>query len=150
MTLRADLQAAQAARVARRESSDVSRQAPLDTFARALALAETGKPGTNWKQVSPEHRKRLAGLLKFYAKKKHPFAACVRDNRKRFGDRAENVCAVLKDMIRGTTRWRAGGEHDKGVKLSERGPMDEADVEFFEGLDDETIGRIVDELESDS
>lgn len=61
---------------------------------------------TNFKAVTPEAKKKLRGLLKYYAKKPHPFTACVRDNRKRFGPRAEQVCAVLKDIIRGTTKWR--------------------------------------------
>lgn len=65
-----------------------------------------GKPGTNFKQVGPDARRRLRGLLNYYAKKPHPFRACVRDNRKRFGPNAERVCAVLKDLIRGTTKWR--------------------------------------------
>lgn len=88
-----------------------------------LLLGEAGKPGTNFKQVSPESRARMKGLLEHYAKKAHPFAACVRDNRKRFGPRTEAVCAVLKDLIRGTTKWRGhGNKNDKGsagLKMSE-------------------------------
>jgi hypothetical protein len=34
----------------------------------------------------------------------------VRDNRKRFGPRTEQVCAVVKDMAMGTTKWRKGGK----------------------------------------
>lgn len=69
-----------------------------------MQLADDGV--TNFKAVSPAAKQKLKGLLKYYAKKPHPFTACVNDNRKRFGNRAENVCAVLKDIIRGTTKWR--------------------------------------------
>lgn len=57
--------------------------------------------------VSGEARSHLRSLLKHYAKNPHPFRACVRDNMKRFGPgRTERVCATVKDMIRGTHRWR--------------------------------------------
>lgn len=60
--------------------------------------------------VGPAARGQLRNLLKHYAGKPHPFTACVRDNTKRFGpEGAERVCATLKDIIRGTTRWRKGG-----------------------------------------
>jgi hypothetical protein len=65
---------------------------------------------TNWKAVSPEHRKKINSIVKYYRKKPHPFRACVRDNRKRFGPRTEQVCAVVKDMAEGTTKWRKGGK----------------------------------------
>jgi hypothetical protein len=72
---------------------------------KTLHFADDGV--TNYKAVTPAAKNKLKGLLKFYAKKAHPFAACVRDNTKRFGpDRAKKVCAVLKDIIRGTTKWR--------------------------------------------
>ena len=62
------------------------------------------------KDVDPEARGKLRKLLAHYAKKPHPFRACVKDNMKRFGPgRTEKVCATLKDIIRGTTRWRKGG-----------------------------------------
>ncbi len=72
---------------------------------------------SNATAVGPKARKQLHGLLRYYAKKKHPFTACVRDNTKRFGkERAERVCAVLKDIIRGTTKWRGkNNPKDKGV-----------------------------------
>lgn len=72
--------------------------------------AEVGKPGTNFVQVTPAHRKKINSIVKFYRNKPHPFAACVRDNRKRFGNRTEQVCAVVKDMALGTTKWRKGGK----------------------------------------
>jgi hypothetical protein len=59
------------------------------------------------KTVGPAARQKLSGLLKYYAKKKHPFRACVKDNMKRFGPgRTEAVCATLKDLMMGTTKWR--------------------------------------------
>src|ERR1044072_2232235 len=57
--------------------------------------------------VTPRDVKRLTPLLKHYAKMEHPFRACVRDNRKRFGPKTEAYCAVLKDLIKGTTKWRS-------------------------------------------
>jgi len=76
-----------------------------------IILAEVGKPGINYKQVTPQNKARLRGLMQYYAKKPHPFRACVRDNRKRFGPRTEGVCAVLKDLIMNTTKWRHGGQN---------------------------------------
>lgn len=70
---------------------------------------EAGKPGTNFTQVTPENRKKVEPLVAHYRKQAHPFTACVRDNTKRFGrERAERVCAVVKDMGEGTTKWRKG------------------------------------------
>lgn len=67
--------------------------------------------------VSPQAREKLRGILKHYAKSPHPFRACVRDNMKRFGPgRTEKVCAVLKDIIRGTTSWR---HHEDGFAASD-------------------------------
>lgn len=60
--------------------------------------------------VSPADMKKLKGLLSHYRKKPHPFRSCVRDNRKRFGPRTEAMCAVLKDLIKGTTSWRGKGK----------------------------------------
>lgn len=65
--------------------------------------------------VSPEAVSQAHGsilnLVQFYMKKKHPFAACVRDNRKRFGPGAEAVCARLKDIGHGgNTDWRGKGK----------------------------------------
>ena len=74
-------------------------------------MAETGKPGTNWKQVGPAERKKLNPLVRHYMSKPHPFTACVRDNTKRFGpERAKKVCAVVKDIGHGGTGWRKGGK----------------------------------------
>lgn len=69
--------------------------------------------------VSPSDKKKLKGLLRYYAKKKHPFTACVRDNRKRFGVHTEEYCAVLKDLIVGNTKWRGKGKKYTPKNLSE-------------------------------
>lgn len=82
--------------------------------------------------VGPAARNKLKGILRHYAKDPHPFRACVKDNMKRFGPgRTERVCATLKDIIRGTTRWRGHPSADHGASgiagaLAE--PLDE-DVE---------------------
>jgi hypothetical protein len=66
--------------------------------------------------VGPDARHKLKGILQHYAKDPHPFTACVADNMKRFGPgRTERVCAVLKDIIRGTTKWRGHPELDHGA-----------------------------------
>lgn len=67
---------------------------------------------------------------------------CVRDNRKRFGPRAEAVCAVLKDIIRGTTKWRGhNNPNDKGTAgLSSYQPVND------DLLLDEETASLVDRL----
>lgn len=62
-----------------------------------------------WKNASPADRRRLNGILRHYRGKPHPFRACVKDNRKRFGPGTERVCATVKDLALGTTKWRNGG-----------------------------------------
>jgi len=69
--------------------------------------------------VSPADKKKLRPLLRHYAKMRHPFAACVRDNRKRFGAHTEEYCAVLKDLIVGNTKWRGKGKKYTPKKLAE-------------------------------
>jgi hypothetical protein len=83
---------------------------------------------TNWKAVSPEHRKKIAPIVKHYMKEAHPFTACVRDNRKRFPEpgRAERICAVVKDMGKRTTTWR------RNTKLRESGTVVGALQEAFD------------------
>lgn len=77
----------------------------LGAYQEALNLANDGV--ANWKAVSPASKKKLQPLVQHYMKKKHPFTACVRDNTKRFGkDRAERMCAVLKDIGYQSTKWR--------------------------------------------
>jgi hypothetical protein len=68
------------------------------------------RPGTNFIQIPPEHRKKVKPLVKYYRTKPHPFRACVRDNTKRFGPRVNQVCAVVTDMVHGSTHWRKGGK----------------------------------------
>jgi hypothetical protein len=81
------------------------------------------------KDVSPADKKKLSGLLKHYAKMKHPFTACVRDNTKRFGrERAERICAVLKDIIRGTTKWRST-ERKKHLSESTLNELFQVDID---------------------
>lgn len=43
-------------------------------------------------------------------RKPAPFTSCVADNRERFPlpGQAERICATLKDIGRGTTKWRKG------------------------------------------
>jgi len=93
-------------------------------------MAEIGKPGINWIQVGPEARRKIAPIVRHYMRKAHPFTACVRDNTKRFGrERAERVCAVVKDMGMRTTKWRG---KRKG-KLTESPADDEAFIaELFD------------------
>lgn len=94
------------------QSLDRSREAEEEVIVLGEA-AEVGKPGTNFKQVAPQDRKKINPIVKHYMKMAHPFTACVRDNRKRFGERAERVCAVVKDMGEGTTKWRKGSKRVK-------------------------------------
>lgn len=75
-------------------------------------------PGINWVQVTPDERKRLNSLIEHYRPMAHPFTACVRDNTKRFGkERAERICAVLKDLMHGGTDWRKGRKMADGSEL---------------------------------
>ena len=94
----------------------------------ATVVEETGKPGTNWKQIGPSEGKKLAPLVKHYMAKPHPFTSCVADNSKRFGpERAKKVCAVLKDYGMKTTKWR------KGPKSQEEEEFAQALYEAAEG-----------------
>jgi hypothetical protein len=83
----------------------------------SLATAAVPHPGVSQAStVGPKARHQLRFLLRYYAKKEHPFTACVHDNMKRFGPgRTEAVCATLKDVIRGTTHWRGHPELDHGA-----------------------------------
>ncbi len=68
------------------------------------------KPGTA--NVSAADRKKLASLIAHYRAKAHPFTACYRDQLKHglTPDHAARRCAVLKDLMMGTTKWRKGGK----------------------------------------
>lgn len=95
--------------------------------------------------VSPEARGHLRELLKHYAKMPHPFRACVKDNTKRFGPgRVERVCAVLKDIIRGTTHWRGHPGEDHGspgaVAASDSAPLlDESTEKLLLAIPDDRL-----------
>lgn len=101
------------------------------------------------KDVTPADKKKLSGLLKHYAKMKHPFTACVRDNTKRFGrERAERICAVLKDIIRGTTKWR-GTERKKHLSEATLNELFQVDIDdvfvhYLAELEVDETGMIVD------
>ena len=92
------------------------------------------KPGTA--NVSPADRVKLKSLLAHYAKKAHPFTACKRDQMKHglSEDHANRRCAVLKDLIRGTTKWRKGAKNLSVAELRE--VIDMADAS---GLDCPTL-----------
>jgi len=95
-----------AARAARKQQSGYAARR-VKSAVRGTLTEEEGKPGTNWKQVKGEDRKRINPIVRHYMKMAHPFTACVRDNTKRFGpDRAKRICAVVKDMGERSTKWR--------------------------------------------
>lgn len=83
----------------------------LDTISLAMSKGTAN--------VSSMDKKKLRPLLRHYAKMKHPFTTCVRDNRKRFGAHTEEYCAVLKDLIVGNTKWRGKGKKYVPKNLSE-------------------------------
>jgi len=87
----------------------------VSTAVARVMEVEVGKPGANWTQVSPEAKGKLGGILKHYKGMAHPFTQCVKDNRKRFGDRAEKVCAVVKDLNERSTKWRKGPKTAEGA-----------------------------------
>lgn len=98
------------------------------------------------KDVGPDAREKLRNLLKFYAKKAHPFRACVRDNSKRFGPgRVEKVCATLKDMIKGTTHWRHGGHGAMAASFDglEIPEIDDEVAGLIMSLPDEKLDKLV-------
>lgn len=89
--------------------------------------------------VSQADMKKLRPLMRYYAKKKHPFTACVRDNRKRFGALTEKYCAVLKDLIVGSTKWRGEGKKYTPKNLTDDNFeifMSEMGIEIPEGFSD--------------
>lgn len=118
-------------------------------FAAGGASGQTGGGVKEYQTVGPEARNRLKGILKHYAKMPHPFTACVRDNRKRFGERTEAVCAVLKDIIRGTTKWRGHNNPTDHGSAGIAGLSEFVDLPTDLHLDEETIDLIdrLDELD---
>lgn len=119
-----------------------------------IALANGFSKGTA--NVSPRDMVKLRGLLKHYAKKKHPFTACYRDQVKHglSPDHAKKRCAVIKDLIKGTTKWRST-ERKKNLSEEELnefilneayGYSDNDIVEFVDyaiNLTDETVNIIL-------
>ena len=94
----------------------------------------------NFQRVGPNAKKKLSGILKHYAKMKHPFTQCVKDNTKRFGEaRAKKICAVLKDIIKGTTKWRST---ERKKHLSESTLNELFAIEF-----DDDIARYLDVID---
>lgn len=99
------------------------------------------------KTVGPSARFKLRHLLAFYAKKKHPFTACVRDNTKRFGpERAKEVCATLKDIIMGTTKWRKGRQTLSEEEALSDQITDEQLKAFEEAMKDEDFASFINDL----
>ena len=74
---------------------------------------EFTKPGTA--NVTPADRKKLSGLLAHYAKMPHPFTACKKDQMSHglSEEHANRRCAVIKDLIRGTTKWRGKAKEEE-------------------------------------
>jgi hypothetical protein len=82
--------------------------------------------------IGPHAKVELRNILKYYAKKAHPFRECVKDNMKRFGPgRTEAVCATLKDTIRGNKDWRGKNnpaDHGTAGLASDDAPVMTAEV----------------------
>lgn len=96
--------------------------------------------------VSAKDMKRLSPLLRHYAKKPHPFRACVRDQIKHGLSKghAERRCAVIKDLIHQSTKWRKGRK--KKVNMSQ----DEvAEFILHEVIDDEFVEWLMEMSEED-
>lgn len=84
------------------------------TEAKMQEAVEVGKPGTNWKQVTPENRKKVSPLVKHWMGKAHPWQSCVDELAPEKGrDAAKRICSVVKDMGMKTTKWRKGGKKAK-------------------------------------
>jgi hypothetical protein len=132
-----ELLAAQAAREDRLLDQVIDRNLEM-VF--SLATSAVPHPGVSQAStVGPKARHQLRFLLRYYAKKEHPFTACVHDNMKRFGPgRTEGMCATLKDVIRGTTHWRGHPELDHGapgaIAASDAPEISEEVAEFLLSL----------------
>ena len=96
------------------EASDQRRERlwdeELDRRVDLLIVNLAENPSDRYHAVTADPRKMgyLRFLLKHYAKDPHPWAACYRDNLKRFGPRTKGLCGVLKDTIRQNASWRHG------------------------------------------
>lgn len=118
----------------------------------ALAMGSTTGFSKGTANVSQRDLKKLRPLIKFYAKKPHPFRACVSDNRKRFGSLTEKYCAIIKDLIVGNTKWRNQG---KKKNLSQETLRELFTLEIPDGffaflseLTDEEVQEMMSEEES--
>jgi hypothetical protein len=109
-------------------SSPASEGPSGEAAATDLEKVETfSKPGTA--DVTPEDLKHLRPLLEHYRKSPKPFTSCKRDQIKHglSEDHANRRCAVIADLIHGSTNWRG---KDKVVKAS-----GEWTLEIAEALD---------------
>jgi hypothetical protein len=84
-----------------------------------ISLANGFSKGTA--NVSARDMVKLKGLLAHYAKKKHPFTSCFNDQVEHglSKDHAAKRCAVLKDLIVGSTKWRGKGKNLSEEELAE-------------------------------
>lgn len=142
----ADLTLAQASR---RQRGDVLLETALNGVLDKL-LEAAAEHFSEADTVGPEARRKLMPILKKYAKSPHPFRACVKDNRKRFGPRVNAVCAVLKDIIRGTTKWRGHPKSDHGTAGLSDGvgtcmvlDLDDDTFNIFEKLSQLDVAKIL-------
>lgn len=117
------------------DTSKVAFDDELEEYLGLALYAQSGGFSKGTANVSAHDVTKLKGLLKFYEKKPHPFTACVKDNRKRFGADTEKYCAVLKDLIVGNTKWRNQGKKSaKGTHLSEEALTELYALEVPEGF----------------
>lgn len=115
-------------------SNDLGLDEEFDHYLSIALYAPSGGFSKGTANVSAHDVQKLKGLLKYYAKKPHPFTACVRDNTKRFGAHTDQYCAVLKDLIVGNTKWRKGNQSGKGKNLSEETLRELYELDIPEGF----------------
>lgn len=110
----------------------------------SVALANGFSKGTA--NITPADMKRLRPLLNHYKTMAHPFRACVKDNKKRFGPNVNKYCAVIKDLIEGTTDWRKKKKNLSEETLAELFSLDvDRDfVLFASELSEEEIQQMID------
>lgn len=142
---------------------DEATERDFDEYLEVVGFAVSGGFSKGTANVSPRDVKKLKPLLRYYAKKAHPFTACVRDNRKRFGARTEEYCAVLKDLIVGNTKWRGKGKKYTPKNLSEENfdaneflteigieKIPEGFLEYLDQLTDEDIALMTNSIISEN
>lgn len=80
----------------------------VDQLCDAVESVQLDAGVKEFQKVGPHAREKLKGILQHYAKKPKPFTACVRDQIKHglSQEMANRRCAVIKDLIMGTTKWR--------------------------------------------